>query len=184
MRFVLWFFVLALAACGDDDDAPSRGRGPDANGGDSGLGICTDSGDCDESVEVGPPEHQQGSIDYPDPPPAGGMHNPCWGSFGVHEDPLPAENWVHNLEHGAVVYLYECPDDCDADVAKLRDLVEGRPFALLTPYSGLSTRFAVVAWGHRLESDELDLDAFAAFYDAYSDLGPESTTSGPPSGCP
>jgi hypothetical protein len=173
-------------ACGDDDGGAPDGRDPggagNADGG--GAGICTADGACDQRVEVGPPNHVEGNIDYNDVPPAGGSHNSCWGRFGVHDEPLPAENWVHNLEHGAVVYLYDCPDGCDEDVAALEALVEDRPFALLTEYGALSTRFAVVAWGYRLESEDVDPDAFAAFYDAHADQALESTTSPPPSGCP
>jgi hypothetical protein len=171
---------MSLLACGDDDDTPN---GP-GKGDGGGAGICTASGDCDEWVELGPPNHVQGRIDYQGGPPAGGSHNPCWGRYGVHDEALPAENWVHNLEHGAVVYLYHCPDGCDAEVATLTELVEERPRALLTPYTGLSTRFAIVAWGYRLESDDLDRAAFEAFYDAHVDHAPESIAGGPPSGCP
>jgi hypothetical protein len=180
-----WFGLLACAwllACSEED---SPGRGPlPATRGDGGEGICTADGACEQSVAVGAPQHLQGTIDYPDPPPAGGQHNPCWGDFGVHDEELPAENWVHNLEHGAVVYLHDCPGGCDAELEQLSELVRERPFALLTPFPGLPTRFAVVAWGYRLESDELDLPAFEAFYEAHHDRGLESSTSGAPSGCP
>lgn len=179
MVAVLWI------ACGDDDGDTGNGAGRGAAGSrDGGSGICTDSGACEQVVEVGPPNHVQGNIDYRDPPPAGGAHSPCWGDYGVHEEPLPAENWVHNLEHGAVVYLYDCPEGCAEDVEALSTLIEGRPFALLTAYPALSTRFAVVAWGHRLESEDVDPTAFAAFYDAHADRALESITSGAPSGCP
>ena len=178
--------AFALIACGgDDDDSPGRGPlKPGSSDGGSSRGICTADGDCEEALEVGPPEHQQGTIDYPDRPPAGGAHNPCWADFGVHDDELPAENWVHNLEHGAVVYLHDCPDGCADELDALRELVEARPYALLTPYPGLPTRFAAVAWGYRLQSDKLDRKGFAAFYEAHYDRAGESSTSGAPAGCP
>lgn len=185
LRFAYAALLATLAACGDDDDggSPARDRGGDATT-DGGRGICTADGDCEEALEVGAALHQEGTIDYPDSPPAGGMHNPCWGDFGVHDDELPAENWVHNLEHGAVVFLHDCPDGCADELADLAALVEPRPFALLTPYPGLPTRFAVVAWGYRLQTDNLDLDAFEAFYDRHHDQAGESSSSGAPSGCP
>jgi hypothetical protein len=186
MRASLWLWAaVLLIGCGDDDADGPNGRGTGKDAGDGGAtGVCTVDGACEQRVEVGPPSHVQGDINYTDPPPAGGSHNPCWGDYGVHEEALPAENWVHNLEHGAVVYLYDCPEGCADDVATLSELVEDRPFALLTAYGALSTRFAVVSWGYRLESEELDPAAFAAFYDAHADHGLESITSGAPSGCP
>jgi len=189
MRASLWLWAAVLViACGDDDGEPRDERGSAGSGQDggasAGTGVCTADGACEQQVEVGPPNHVQGNINYTDPPPAGGPHNPCWGDFGVHEEALPAENWVHNLEHGAVVYLYDCPEGCAEDVETLSALVEERPFALLTAYGALSTRFAVVAWGYRLESEDVDAEAFAAFYDAHADQALESTTAGAPSGCP
>jgi hypothetical protein len=188
MRLRWWQGLWAasfLVACGDDggDDA-AAGRGGDASREDGGRGICTAGGDCEERVAIDPPSHVQGEIDYADEPPAGGFHNPCWTRFGEHEQAARPENWVHNLEHGAVVYLHDCPDGCADELATLRALIDDRPFALLTPYPGLPARFAVVAWGYRLQSDELDREAFEAFYDAHVDQAPESTTSPPPSGCP
>lgn len=150
----------------------------------AGRGICTATGQCEQSLPVLSANHVNGPIAYPDPPPVGGDHNPCWGTWGVHDQPLAAEHWVHNLEHGGVVALYHCPDGCAAEVKQLGDWVRGRRLALLTEYDALPTRFGVVAWGHRLLTDTLDLRAFQAFYDAHVDHGPESIDGPPPSSCP
>jgi hypothetical protein len=146
--------------------------------------ICTRDGACEQEVELAAAQHIEGDIDYGELPPAGGPHNGCWGNFGVHDEPFAPENWVHNLEHGAVVFLHDCPLGCDAELAELEGLAAGRTWAIVTAYPGLDIRFAVVAWGYRLMSDDLDLDAFAAFYDAHADQAPESVTSGKPAGCP
>ena len=134
-------------------------------------------------MQLDPAQHVTGTIPYADLPPAGGPHNPCWAAFGVHETPVPAERWVHNLEHGGVVFLYNCPEGCDTEVEQLQTLVDGTPQALLTEYEGLPARFAVVAWGHRLVSDCFDSEAFLAFYADHVDQAPESITAGPPAGC-
>ena len=122
-------------------------------------------------------------IDYPDPPPSSGNHDPCWAPWGVHTDPVPARNWVHNLEHGGVVYLHSCERDCDSELAQFTQLAQANPRTLVTPYPNLPARFALVAWGHRLLSDCVDAEAFEAFYEAHFDHGRESIGSGPPAAC-
>ena len=172
---------------GRDGGGQGNGRGDSGTGMGTGTGtgeICASDGACEESVTVGEPQHFSGDINYADKPPAGGPHNACWATYGVHDEPVRAENWVHNLEHGAVVYLYNCPDGCADDIADLSAFVkDGRPLALLTSYPDMTHRFAVVAWGERLQTDVLDLDAFAAFYAQHHDHGLESIASNPPSGC-
>jgi hypothetical protein len=127
--------------------------------------------------------HVTGPIDYPDPPPVGGPHHMCWGTWGVHTDVLEAERWVHNLEHGGIVYLDNCPDGCDTEIAQLSALVVSLPRTLLTSYALLPKRFAAVAWGYRLVSDCFDRDAFERFYAEHFDHGRESIADDPPSDC-
>ena len=51
-----------------------------------------------------------------------------------------------------------------ADVQQLTAFVGAHPLTILTAYRDMDARFAVVAWGYRLLSQSLDLNAFAAFY--------------------
>lgn len=123
-------------------------------------------------------------VEYPDPPPVGGDHDQCWATWGVHSDVVPARNWVHNLEHGGVVFLYNCPDGCDADLETFTALARANSRTLLTSYAELPKKFAVVAWGYRLLSDCVDMSAFQMFYDVHFNHGPEAVSSDPPAGCP
>lgn len=96
--------------------------------------------------------------------------------MGVHEEPVAPELWVHNLEHGVVVFLHNCPDGCDEEVDQLSEIAnEERPFSLVTAYSDLPARFAAVAWGYRLVTDCFDRDTFEAFYVEHADRAVEST---------
>lgn len=174
----------SMAGAGDAGSSDAGAGGADAEPPVDPDAICTAGGACEEVVELAPAQHVEGDIDYGALPPAGGPHNGCWGDFGVHDEPFAPENWVHNLEHGAVVLLHDCPDGCDAELTALEGFVAERSWAILTAYADMETRFAVVAWGYRLMSDELDLDAFADFYDAHADQAPESVPSGKPGGCP
>jgi hypothetical protein len=125
--------------------------------------------------------HVSGGVDYDDLPPTGGPHDPCWAEWGVHEEEVPDERWVHNLEHGGVVFLHNCPNGCPDAVDRMEKLVTGQ--AILTPYAALPSRFAVVSWEHRLLMDCADTDAMQAFYDTHFDQAPESSTSAPGESC-
>ena len=161
---------LWVLGCGDPkDEAP----------------VCTSCGEerCEEALPPQSANHLPGAIDYTDPPPAGGDHGSCWAPYGTYDTPLGPEFWVHNLEHGAVVFLYDCPEGCEDELEQLRDLPGDQQRTILTPYPELPTRFGAVAWGHRLLSDCLDRDAFERFYSVHFDQAPESVPSGPPANC-
>ena len=128
--------------------------------------------------------HIEGGVDYADRPPTSGPHDPCWADWGVHATPVADENWVHNLEHGGVVFLYNCVEGCEPEVAELAAMVELLgPFALLTPYPDLTWRFGAVSWGARREFDCVDVAAMTGFYEAHRDHAPESNASNPGGEC-
>ena len=156
--------------------------------------VCDRCGVCEESIPPTSANHVLGPIDYPDPPPTGGDHNPCWATWGVHHDVVAPENWVHNLEHGGVVLLYSSRVALDAEnkadagredagqrdtLSELDAFVERHPRTLDTQYGALPKTFAVVSWGYRLVSDCVDLDAAADFYAAHFNQAPEDIPSDP-----
>jgi len=154
---------VGLAACGGEDE---KGEGRPL--------VCNDE---QEDFEVPTYEHVQGRQDYEEKPPVGGDHNQCWTDWGVHEKAAAAENWVHNLEHGGIAFLYNCKDGCPKERKQLEALYDEstRPFALITPYADMESRFAVVAWGHRIVTDCYDEELFLRFYDEYAHKGPEGS---------
>lgn len=109
--------------------------------------------------------HVQGAVDYPMSPPAGGPHNPAWLNCGVYDQPVPNENAVHSLEHGAVWITYS-PDLPTADLDKLKALTPDS-YAVLSPYKGLDTPIAISAWGAQLKLDDPDDAQLQAFIDRY-----------------
>jgi hypothetical protein len=182
------FFLLALSSssCGDTSTHGSAREAVDAatKHEEEPVEICNSCDSCSESFVITHRDHVGGDIKYTDPPPVGGNHNPCWTPWGVHETEVPDEKWVHNLEHGGVVYLYNCKDGCDAEVKQLEAIVKSQGnYAVLTPYSLLPKRFAIVAWEHRLVSDCLDLDAYKEFYKEHVGRGPEQERDNPPANC-
>lgn len=172
--------LLLWLACGGEDQLGDEGQGLL----DSGPGCDLCAGGCVEQEEPTSREHVEGELDYADPPPMGGNHSACWAAWGVHQTEVPDEQWVHNLEHGGVVFLYACPDGCAEELGELSAFVTARGSrALLTPYAALPWRFAAVAWGWRLGQDCLDMEAMETFYTNHVDEGPERSSAAPAEGC-
>jgi hypothetical protein len=167
-----------------DDATVDDGGGPD--GDEAMVSLCQVCTNCEHDVVLpATANHVNGDISYTDLPPAGGDHNVCWLNFGVYDQEKPDERWVHNLEHGGVVFLYHCPSGCAAEVAALKKLMAGKEQVLLTPYAALPTKFAAVSWGTRLLTNCFDSKQFANFYASHVDHGPESIKVGPSSAyCP
>lgn len=123
-------------------------------------------------------------INYDSHPPIGGPHyDRGYPRYGVVETPILPGYWVHNLEYGAIVLLYNCTDGCPELIAQIqalypqlplgRNAAPGAPRLLALPYQSMDHRLAVVAWDHLLELDTFDRDQIIAFYERFLDHGPE-----------
>jgi Protein of unknown function (DUF3105) len=115
-------------------------------------------------------------ITYATNPPSGGNHWPIWGAFAQYTTPLPREMYVHDLEHGAIVLSYNCPDACPDVVAALAMVFDGEvdPLCLslgagpaarmvLTPDPLLPTPIAASAWGATYTATCIDLPSLRQF---------------------
>ncbi|PPG13865.1 hypothetical protein C5C74_14440 [Rathayibacter sp. AY1E8] len=105
--------------------------------------------------------HVAGAVDYPQTPPAGGPHNAVWMNCGVYDEPVPNENAVHDLEHGAVWATYdpELPQsEVDALIAAMPDT-----YSVVSPYEGLESPIVLSAWDAQVAIDSPEdprIDAF------------------------
>ena len=121
-------------------------------------------------------------VEYEANPPASGDHYPVWSRYGVFKEPVNPGYWVHNLEHGAIVLLYRCTDDCEqvrADInqvySSLPDGAFGEVKLLATPYAGdFGARFMLVAWNWQEPFEEFDAGRIERFYREFLDRGPEA----------
>ena len=66
--------------------------------------------------------HVTTAVSYEQTPPAGGEHAPVWLNCGTYVKPVPNENAVHAMEHGAVWVTYR-PDLPAAQVEQLRTAI-------------------------------------------------------------
>lgn len=113
-------------------------------------------------------EDQVGLSTYNTTPPTSGPHLGSLARWGVHDEPIPNELQVHNLEDGGVLVQYDCPDGCPDLVAELAGIVgrygEG---VILAPYPGMETRIALTAWQRIDQFDDLDEQRIERFIRAY-----------------
>lgn len=110
--------------------------------------------------------HVEGTVDYEQTPPAGGDHNAAWLNCGVYTEPVPDENAVHSLEHGAVWITY---DPAQVDQAEIDALEAQLPstYSVLSPYEDMDTPIAVSAWGAQLKIESANDERIGEFLQAY-----------------
>ncbi|HKZ68884.1 MAG TPA: DUF3105 domain-containing protein [Anaerolineales bacterium] len=132
-------------------------------------------------LEVGVP------TTYQHYPPSSGAHYGTTAPVGYLPEAWPEGYWVHNLEHGHVVLLYQCANNDCADLqSKIQNIVNkvplrgcSKPRLLAMPYSqGMTGLIIMVAWGRQLDLSEFDEEAIVNFYKRYENQGPEKV------GCP
>ncbi len=118
-------------------------------------------------------------------PPTSGDH------YNLPAAPIPArvyppneekapQYWIHNLEHGYAVFAYRCPSgtpgtgDCISqdELAQLQAFFDQAPTSangtcpkkvLVVRFDQMNTKFAYLAWGRALLTDQFDLDTALQF---------------------
>jgi len=111
-------------------------------------------------------QHVQGTVDYPQNPPAGGPHDQFWLNCGVYDQPQRNENAVHSLEHGAVWVTYDAAKVSGAELDTLKSHLPGS-YAILSPYEGLPTPIVLSAWNAQLKLDSASDPRISEFFEEY-----------------
>ncbi len=164
-----WAVALAsLSACAEDSCESARVAEVASCPAVVGEGFCADS------VAHVPTTT---NIEWSNNPPHSGEHFPIWADKGESDLPVERGYWVHNLEHGWIVLVYNCPDGCEAELDQLRAVIAARPnmSILLTPDPSLDgPRFAAISWTWVHEFETPVLDELLCFVDQHYDFAPES----------
>jgi len=118
-------------------------------------------------------------------PPSSGPHYPIWAAYQAYASPVPRGYYVHDLEHGAVVLLYNCPSGCPDVVAALQavsDAIPDDPLCagegvrvrtVITPDPLLDVPVAAAAWGWTYKAQCADVPTLTSFALANYGNGPE-----------
>ncbi|MEY2931820.1 MAG: hypothetical protein RL033_2569 [Pseudomonadota bacterium] len=171
--------------------------GTAASAGSSGAGqLAAGAGGSGEEVceniitEYPPPSAEHvtacSALSYDSNPPAGGNHYAIWAAFQSYDFALPAGFLVHALEHGAIVYWYNCADGCADEVARAQAMIDALPVdplcsgtssqrrVILAPSPDLDVRWAASSWGYVIKSSCFDPAALRTFYMDHFGRGPEA----------
>jgi len=131
---------------------------------------------CDNVPKGFYPQHfcMKQTIQYNELLPTYGDHRPLWPRYGEYRF-VPVQRWLHNIEHGAVIMLYD-PCTLDSEVQKLKKIVQGCiKKHVITPTTFLSSKrpLALIAWGCKLEMSKVNEEEVVQFIRDKGLKGPE-----------
>jgi hypothetical protein len=167
--------LVVIGACSD---------GPGARPLEYDLGTCgiVDIVPEDPGIHV----TQGSAIEWSTNPPASGSHFPVWAAWDRSYAALDRGFWVHNVEHGAIVFAYRCDAGCPDVVAQLEDVVRAMPadpqceapvrnraIVVADPLLPEDGQVAAVAWGKIYLATCVDPDGLATFVHDYYARAPE-----------
>ncbi len=109
--------------------------------------------------------HVDTPVTYAQTPPAGGNHSQIVLNCGVYTEPVPNENAVHSLEHGAVWVTYSSSLS-EQDLTALRALIPSS-YAILSPFEGLPSPIVLSAWNAQLEVTSPNDERIVSFFEKY-----------------
>ena len=115
-------------------------------------------------------ENEVGLTRYNSDPPTSGPHLPQVASWGIHQEAVPKELQVHNLEDGGVVMQYNCQAadaSCKTLIDQLSEISRKYDRVLLAPYPGMSNKIALTAWTRIDKFDDFDEQRIVRFIESY-----------------
>lgn len=127
-----------------------------------------------------PPESDPGQ--YNSDPPTSGLHYAEEASGGFYDENLytyPAGYLVHNLEHGYVIFWYNCnvldETECSELKSQIRSVmndVDG--FKVIAyPWNSIDVPLVMTSWGRIQRFETFDAELARAFYRANLNKAPE-----------
>ncbi len=126
--------------------------------------------------------HVEGVVEYAQTPPVGGDHAPVWRNCGAYSEPIPVEEAVHSLEHGAVWITYSSELAADAR-DELEGLADPYGFVLVSPWDDrrgdLPAPVVASAWGVQLTLGDAADPRLSEFVETFA-AGPQTPEPGAP----
>lgn len=119
---------------------------------------------------------------YNSDPPTSGPHYPEEAQKGFYESNIytyPAAYLVHNLEHGYVIFWYNCDLLDESGCANLKEQIRttidelGGTKLIAYPWTSLDVPLVMTSWGRLQKFEAFDSEQAKAFYRANLNKAPE-----------
>ncbi|PKO19113.1 MAG: hypothetical protein CVU39_00755 [Chloroflexi bacterium HGW-Chloroflexi-10] len=117
-------------------------------------------------------------------PPAGGKHyaNDWEAGFYTGDEPdvqvaYPEGYLVHNLEHGYIIFWYNCAlsENCEVLKSQIQSVMDefGSVKLIAFPWADMDTPLTLVSWGRILPLETIDQDIMRQFVQTNRNKAPE-----------
>jgi len=119
---------------------------------------------------------------YNSDPPTSGPHYAQEANAGFFDSNIytyPAGYLVHNLEHGYVIFWYNCnlldETGCSELKSQIRSVMDelGGVKMIAYPWDSIDVSLVMTSWGHLQRFEKFDADQAKAFYRANLNRAPE-----------
>jgi hypothetical protein len=120
--------------------------------------------------------------EYNSNPPTSGLHYASEAQAGFYDENIytyPAGYLVHNLEHGYVIFWYNCDlldeTGCTELKSQIRAVMDelGGVKMIAYPWNSLDVPIAMTSWGRIQKFETFDPEQAKAFYRANLNRAPE-----------
>ncbi len=108
---------------------------------------------------------------YNSNPPTSGWHYSEPATWGVHQDELPDEQLIHNLEHGGIWISYSGIDD--STKSALEKMGKSQSKVVVEPRAKNDSPIVLASWGRLLKMDKFDEQLILNFIKANRNQSPE-----------
>lgn len=119
---------------------------------------------------------------YSSDPPTSGPHYPDEAEAGFFDTNIyqyPAGYLVHNLEHGYIIFWYNCDlltePECTTLKTQLKEVINdlGRTKVIAYPWPSIDVPVVATSWGRLQQFETFDTEQAKAFYRANLNRAPE-----------
>jgi hypothetical protein len=119
---------------------------------------------------------------YSSNPPTSGHHYPVWLNADFYDSntyQYPQGHLVHNLEHGYIIFWYNCKILSDAQCSELKAQIKNvmkavENFKVIAyPWDSIDVPVVMTSWGYKLPFKTFDVDLARTFIDQHRNRAPE-----------
>src|SRR5258706_6321566 len=119
---------------------------------------------------------------YSTNPPTSGHHYPTWldaGFYDTNQYLYPQGYLVHNLEHGYIIFWYNCKNLSDSQCSEMKTQIKSvmdgaNNFKVIAyPWDSIDVPLIMTSWGFILRMETFDASLASTFIEQHRNRAPE-----------